>query len=183
MPVPENAVRLVPKDPDPYDETVAMIERLGWTPSADSGDDLAEWDVPGSDTVVRWVEDGDTGAHYFIVEGPDRQRVADDIRSSIDLLDVADFGPYLAKFHGSQGLMRGLYTVAAAAPARPDPRVTDLFRHYLTDDDPLIRRVALLAAGITGWPDFVQPATRIRDNDPDPEVREAATAALQSLPS
>ena len=48
-------------------------------------------------------------------------------------------------------------------------------------EDPLIRRVALLATAITGWPEFVEPVSR-RLDDPDPDVQRAAEAALRGLP-
>jgi hypothetical protein len=175
-----NRVRLVPKDRNPYDETAALIERLGWEPSDDSSDDLVEWSVPGQDAVVRWVADADTGVHFFVVEGSDRGQVAKQIEESIDMLGVDDFESYLSRFHGAQGLIRGLYTAAAAAPERCDARVLELFQRYLAHDDPLIRRAALLASSIMAWPEWHGPVSRLRD-DPDPAVQEAAEAAQRSL--
>ena len=182
MTVPPNAVRLVPKVPGPYDETESLIERHGWVESDDFSDDLYEWIVPGAQerTVVRWVDDGDTGVQFFVVEGPDRQRVAEQIEEAVEMLHVPDFEQYLAGFHGVQGLMRGLYAVAAAAPERYDPRVAELFQRYLAAEDPLIRRVASLATGIMGWNEFIEPVSRLR-TDPDPDVRQAAEAALRGL--
>jgi hypothetical protein len=180
VPSNPNSVRLVPKDDDPYEETNELIERLGWVQSPDFSDDLFEWEVPGTDTVVRWIVDGDTGVRFFVIEGPERQRVAEQIEGSIDPLRAKDFESYLAQFHGDQGLMEGLYTVAAAAPEQCDRRVIEILERYMRDEDPLIRRVALLATAITAWPEFAAPVRRHLD-DPDPAVAEAAEAALRSL--
>jgi len=57
----------------------------------------------------------------------------------------------------------------------------ELFEQYMGHEDPLIRRVALLATAITGWPEFVEPVSR-RLDDPDPDVQRAAEAALRGLP-
>jgi hypothetical protein len=179
MPRLPNSVRLVPKDASPLDEWLALVERLGWEKSEEFSEDNLEWKA-GEDTVVRWVDDG--GVQFFVVEGPGHERVAEQIKESIDMLEVEDFEGYLKRFRGTQGLMQGLDTVAAAAPADCDPRVLELFERYMSHEDPLIRRVALLATAITGWPEFVEPVSKFSD-DPDPDVRKAAEAALRGLKS
>jgi hypothetical protein len=176
-----NRVRLVPVNRRPYDEMDALVERHGWTEDEGSESDAAtQWRVPGCDAVVRWNEDGDTGVHFFVVEGPDRDRVARQIEDEIEMLEKSDFEAYLERFRGTDGLMRGLYSVAAAAPEAADSGVISLFRKYFRHEDPLIRRVAALAVSITGWPEWAEPVGELRD-DPDEAVREAAEATLGTL--
>ncbi|SEF19849.1 HEAT repeat-containing protein [Amycolatopsis pretoriensis] len=178
----DNAVRLVPRVADPFEETMALIDRLGWVPSANSSDELVEWQVPGGGTVVRWVVDGDTGVQFFVVEGPDRERVAGEIASSIDMLDAENSEHYLSRSDDVDWVMRGLYAVAAAAPDQHDQRIVDLLTRHMESPRPLIRRAALLATAITGWAEFVEPVSRFT-GDPDPAVRDAAEAALHGLTS
>jgi len=177
---PANAIRLVPKDPDPYEETEALVERLGWVPSEDYGEDIVEWNVPGSDALVNWVVDGDTGATFFVVEGADRERVAKQIADSIDMLGVDDFADYLAEPYGRQERMRRLYSVAAAAPEHCDRRVLELFDRYMRHEDPFIRCAAVYAAAMIGWPELAEPVSRLRE-DADPDVRQAVEEALEVL--
>jgi hypothetical protein len=177
-----DTIRLIPKNPNPFEETMALIERLGWEPSENYSDELVEWRTLDGHTLVRWINSDVTGVNYFVVEGPDRQRVADEIVGAIDMLRVPDFESYLALSDDTQWVMRGLYAVAAAAPKECDPQVVELLSRYLRADDPLIRRVASLATGITGWPEFVEPVRRLL-TDPDPEVRIAAQSAMESLPA
>jgi hypothetical protein len=179
---PENGVRLVPWIADPFDETMALIDRLGWMPSPNFGDELVEWKVPDSETFVRWVVDSDTGVQFFVVEGPDRQRVAGEIASSIDMLDAENSENYLSRSDDVDWVMRGLYAVAAAAPAHHDQRIVDLMTRHMESPRPLIRRAAVLATVITGWPEFIEPVSRFV-SDPDPDVRAAAEAALHGLTS
>ena len=179
MPRLPNSVRLVPKNASPIEEWMALVERLGWGQSEDFGADNAEWNA-GGNTVVRWVDDADV--QFFVVEGPDHERVAGEIKDNLDILEVDDFEAHLKRFSGTQGLMRGLDEVAAAAPEHCDPRVVQLFERYMRHDEPLIRRRALIAAAITGWPEFVEPVRRFVD-DSDPDVRRAAKAALEGLKS
>jgi hypothetical protein len=178
----ENAVRLVPKMADPFDETMALIERLGWVPSENFSDVLFEWKVSASETFVRWVVDGDTGVQYFVVEGSDRERVAAEIAGSIEMLDLENFESHLNLSDDVDWVMRSLYAVAAAVPERHDQRVIDLISQYMESSSSLVRRAALVATAITGWPEFVEPVSRFVA-DPDPGVRGAAEAALHDLTS
>jgi hypothetical protein len=178
----ENTVRLVPRMADPFDETMALIDRLAWAPSANFSDELVEWKVPDSETFVRWVVDGDTGVQFFVVEGPDREHVAGEIASSIDMLDVENAESYLSRSDDVDWVMRGLYAVAAAAPEHHDQRIIDLMTRFMESPRSLIRRAALLATVITGWPEFVEPVSRLI-SDSNPEVRAAAEAALRDLTS
>ncbi|GAB3882423.1 hypothetical protein GCM10029964_040150 [Kibdelosporangium lantanae] len=156
-----------------------MADRLGWTRTGD-GDLAFEWDVPGTDTSVAWERDPDTHVEYFAVVGPDRDRVAAEIADAIDLLGVDDFESHVARSTSVNWMIPALYQVATAAPLAYDPRVAALMDRYMDSSDLLIRRVAILAASFTGWPEFVEPIRRFL-SDPDVDVRVAAEAALRDL--
>lgn len=174
----ENTVWLVPTMPEQFDETMALAERLGWARTGD--DDEYRWKVPGSDTFVLWADDPDTEVEFFAVEGPDRERVAAQIADTIAVLGVEDFEGHLARSDDIDWVMDGLYAIATAAPLRYDSRVTGLIDRYLTSPDPLIRRAALIATSITGWPEFVDPVRQFL-SDPDPDVRSVAESTLLDL--
>jgi len=176
---PENTVWLVPKVPEQFDETTAMAGRLGWT-RTDDDDAVYRWKVPASDTFVSWGDDPDTDVEFFAVEGPDRERVAAEIADTIDMLEVDDFESLLARSTDINYVMDSLYAVATAAPQRYDVRVASLIDRYMNSPDPLIRRVALIAIAITGWPEFVEPVRRFL-SDPDPDVRMVAGSTLLDL--
>jgi hypothetical protein len=179
MPKPPDSIRLVPRDPDP--EEVKELERKhGWKPTDKSSGELPQWTLPDADAKVSWVDDPTTNVEFFVIEGPERQKAADQIEAGIDILHVEDFEDYLKRFHGFDGLMRGLQAVALAAPDECDRRVFDLLERHLSDDDPMVRRAALLAVGITGWQEFVEPLKRMRD-DPDQQVQEDVGPALEAL--
>lgn len=175
-----NTIRLVPKHGDPFDETMTLIERHGWTESENYSDDLVEWRVPGSDTVVRWITDGATYAQYFVIESPDREQVADHIQDGIEMLKVDDFAGYLEQFYGTQARMHALYTVAAAAPEQSEDQVVQLFESYLDSADALIRQATLVAISIIAWPEFIGAISRMLDAV-DPDVQRCAAATLRAV--
>jgi hypothetical protein len=171
-------VRLVPIAEQPYDEFESLIDENGWTQSEQFGDDRLEWVVPDRDTVVRWVED--EGVQFFVVEGMEAQDVAHGIETKIPMLYPERFEEYLQQFSSLQGMIHGIWTIAAASPKHFDKHVRDLFLKYFRADDPLIRRTAVIAACIPGWSEFQGPVEALT-HDPDPSVREDAEAALRTL--
>ena len=81
---------------------------------------------------------------------------------------------------GRQATLHALYAVGLAAPEKSDDATVKLLEGYLSNDDPILRSAALVAAGLTGWQEFVKPVEAMRD-DPDSDVREDVEPALKAL--
>jgi hypothetical protein len=174
-------ILLVPIEPEPFDETLALIERHGWEQTnAEQEDDPPEWHAPKEDADIRWVVDDATGVQYFELTGAGREPVAKQIEAEIPLLEPSGFAAYLDQFRSGPGLMRGLYAVGTAAPEQADAKVIALLERYFAHDDQLIRRTALIAASITRWPEFAD-SVRPLLQDADPDVQRVAEATLRAL--
>ena len=181
MPEHGDTIRLVPRDQDPLDDTMELVDEQQWE-ETDAGDENSPvWSLPDLDATVRYVPDAATDVEFFVVEGKDRTAAAKVLEDKIDMLEPGEFKDYLGEFHSADGVRQGLYTVATAAPEASDAAVVKLLSGYLEDDDPLTRRTVLVAMGITRWKDFIDPIERVRNDDPDEKVRKGAEAALQAL--
>lgn len=179
MPKPPNSIRLVPYNPDD-EEFGDLADRQGWEMTDRSAHDIHQWRVPATGTLVSWVVDPDTSVEFIVVEGADREQIAKHIQQSIKMLRKPDFEAYIEQVPNTQGRSHGLWAVAAAAPDESDADVVKLIEHYLNDNNPIIRRAALLAVGVTGWQEFVETVEAMRD-DPDKQTRGDAERTLQAL--
>jgi hypothetical protein len=176
-----DTIRLVPKEADPLEETLAVAEEHDWEDQELGDDEPQEWHVPDPDATVRWVNDAETGVMFFEIEGPGRTSVAKQLEDAIPMLGVDDLEDVLERRASDRpSLRRGLYIVATAAPAKADKRVMALLTRYFGDDDPVVRRTAMIAASITGWPEFREPVSKLVD-DPDEDVRDVAESTLRAL--
>jgi HEAT repeat protein len=62
-----------------------------------------------------------------------------------------------------------------------DPRARKLLLSALGDPSAVVRAAAALALGEGGFLDAVRPLMDVKANDPSPEARQAAAAALRKL--
>ncbi|MBE2316412.1 HEAT repeat domain-containing protein [Solirubrobacter sp. CPCC 204708] len=182
MPEHGDTIRLVPKDQDSYDETMAVVEEHGWEEASAGQGATAAWTVPDEDAKVRFIEDGGTAVEYFEVEGPGRAAAAKQLQAKIEMLEPSEFRAHLDQFDDDVDAQRlALFTVATAAPEKSDAKVVKLLVEYLSHEDSLIRRTAMIAMGITRWKDFIPPLEQVRDEDPDEQIRKRAENAIEAL--
>jgi hypothetical protein len=157
---------------DVLDEALAD---LGATRQAPEHGVQLSWRL--GDTQVHLIEED---VHQLVVEGgADRVDLTRRLRERIRCYrpedmpgvfddDVHEFGQKLA-------------ILGAVAPADPDPVLIELFRRGLTHDDPYQREGAVHAAAIPSWPEVRADIERMAAEDPDDDVRRAATVALDSF--
>lgn len=172
-------IRLVPKyadDGDAHD----VAEKHDWEPTEHHGEELQQWTLPGADAKVTWFEDPSTDVQQFAIEGKDAQQAVKQIEAEVDILHPDDFEAYLERFKAVNGLLGGLDSIGVAAPEKATSALVKLYERYLGHEDPLVRRAALFSAGLTGWPELVEPVEQLRE-DPDKAVREDVEPALKAL--
>lgn len=179
MAKPADSIRLVPFDPDD-DAFGDFADEQGWEETDKSAHDVHQWRAKDADALVSWVTDPDTSVEFVSVEGKDRKDVAATIEKSFKMLERKDFEAYVERVPNTQGRSHGLWAVAAAAPDEPDAGVVTLIKRYLEHENPIVRRAALLAVGITGYQDFVKPVEAMLE-DPDAKVRKDVEPTLQAL--
>jgi hypothetical protein len=171
--------RLVPRRFDAAPELEAVAERLGWPPVDPGAGDgwLRGWRAT-PDTLVTWWEDPETDVGYAVVDGPQAPAADAAIRDGTDVLGPDGYAAAVAGEHTPMGRGHMLLAVAMAAPAAPDATVGAVMAEALADDNPYVRRYALLAAGVLGWDDLLAAAAAIATTDPEPAVRATAAEVL-----
>jgi hypothetical protein len=121
-----------------------------------------------------------TPVHYLYVGGPDIDPTIDVLQSNLDLYDDASLAEQFDEAQDGLTRIGLLHVLGVHCSGGLDQRMFDLFRRGLADPEPLVRRVALLSATNTNWPEFVPLMEHIRDHDPDPDVREDAAAMVKA---
>src|SRR4051794_41977794 len=99
-----DTIRLVPRDQDPFEETLELVEEHGWEET-----DEETWSVPDKDATVRHITDRETEVEFFTVTGADRQSVAKLLEDKIDMLEPSGFKAFLDQFQSAGGVRQGLY--------------------------------------------------------------------------
>jgi HEAT repeat protein len=162
-----------------FSDVEAIAEQHGWElVMPDEGADwVTGWEVePG--TVVRWHEDEETGVQWATVHGPGQTRAENAIRAGMELLTPDSYAAAVEA--ESRPMARGhmLQAVATAAHGDFDERAYAVLDTALHDEDPFIRRYAILACARLGWPQLRSTIERIHADDPDPAVRAIADEVL-----
>jgi hypothetical protein len=167
--------RLVPRWFDRGGEVDSLADRLGWSRLDPSGDDgwEAGWEAaPG--TRVTWWEDDETGIQYAVVDGPDAPRIEAVIREAVDILSPDRYAAVVEAEPTPMARGHLLLAIALDASSSDDPAARAVISEALADDNPFVRRYALLAAGVLGSGELLAAAAEMAATDPDAEVRATA---------
>ncbi|MFD7900068.1 HEAT repeat domain-containing protein [Streptomyces sp. NPDC059743] len=183
------AIRIVPSPEVGYDLVAEGLAALGLTrhdaPSSESERVPNEeiWLSSDERSAVHWIEDDLIGVSYIAVRGTDVIPLSERIRSKLPTDDVAQLRSRAMVDRGPDALIDTLYRTAVVADSGYDPEAFSLLRWGLNDPDSLVRRVALLAISITGWPEFTGLLDEVSANDPVDEVRDQAERVRDLLQS
>ncbi|MFC8801648.1 HEAT repeat domain-containing protein [Promicromonospora sp. NPDC057138] len=188
-------VQLIPREPFGREDIQAFAEESGWTPVDVRQPDgpieelawvlgLADADSP-EDTddvetlVVHWIEDQRFQVDYLAVEGDSSEWFADSLRDALPLHSDESLLQMTANTRDDMALMRALRRMGIHCAGREYDAVSyDLLRWALHDPEPLVRRNALLAASLIGWPQLVPLLTAVIDTEKDLTVRQQAVTTL-----
>jgi hypothetical protein len=77
--------------------------------------------------------------------------------------------------------VQAVLLVGLAAPYDYDERVFALITRNLDDDDPAVRRAAVLATGHSRWPQWAGPLRGRMDSEPDAGIAAVAAAFVSDL--
>jgi len=168
-----------PRDVEDIDR---LFEREGWRELDEPAKGFDRtWETPGVDASLQWLDDSVLGTDVFVVEGADRERVAATIREAIPVYEARDMPEVFARAWTDTQLMNALYMMAAVVPATADPALLPLFQRGFEHNDRHVRRRALVAAGVAGWPELRPAVERLAQDDPDADVRRHARTVLESF--
>lgn len=179
---PKDSIRLVPAFDDEFVIYENLEQKHNWKQSTETLDDgLVQWSVPEMDVKVSWFTDIETSVKSFIIEGPDRQKIATQIEGEIEILQPENFAAFLEPVKDwRQMLMHRIWTVGLACPDEFHNEAFSLIESYLHHEDHFIREAAIIAAVDTGWKQFISPIEAMRKDD-DADVRQTVEAYIGYL--
>ena len=124
--------------------------------------------------------------NYFIVEGKDKEEIFKYICDSLDVFDLGVIKQILQNEPSSeednQEYLDAIYNMGIiATPGKFDGELFALFEKVLSHASPEIRHAGILATYLTNWREFIEPLERIKNTDPDPDIRELAELALYNF--
>ena len=104
---------------------------------------------------VHFIYDDMLGMPYALSEGRGRRRLAEYIRSKLPTISTEEVIREARKAKGPKARVNALHHVAAvAAGASFNKQLFDLIKNGFEDDEPEVRRAAVLATGYAEWPRF-----------------------------
>ncbi|MFJ9686951.1 hypothetical protein ACIRRX_14900 [Streptomyces bacillaris] len=181
------AVRLVPTPPAEYESTAAAFSSLGLIRGEealpkDEGQPKAEiWITKDSKTAAVWVRDELLDVTYISVQGINSRVLAEQIRSIVPTDDISQLRARVIADRDPDVLMDSVLRAAVAAYSGFDSQTFAFLQWALSDPDPLVRRVALLAVSVTGWKEFSLTLAEVSEKDLVDEVREQAARVLNGI--
>jgi hypothetical protein len=175
--------RLAPKPPTGRAEVERLAERAGWTLHQTKDEDGVRsltWLSPDRGAAVSWVEEKSVKFPYLRVLGPAPGPTLNLLHDELALHDTVSLTRLITGAAGTDELLDGLYLLGIHSSGEFDPELFALFRQGLHHGDDLVRRVAMFAAAMTDWSQFVPVVESLRDSDPVPEVRDQAVMILDA---
>jgi hypothetical protein len=131
-------------------------------------------------TSVHYICDGNVRVDYILVAGDGADATARQINRQLNSWSSKDIKAYAEWASAREDLVIVLHLIGLIGSDSFDP---DLYRHLergAAHQDPAVRRAAMLAASYLHWPEVAAMAHGVAANDPEHDVRVAASALLPS---
>jgi hypothetical protein len=178
--------RLVPEPTITRDDVSGLAHEHGWTfqelyAADEEGPFEKVWLAPDGATTIHWIEDPVIAVDYLVIGGHDEVRVAQQISDQVPTLTREDMRRLMHSAGSWDEMVRAVGYVAATAPSQFDPEVFGWLERGLRHENPDVRRVAVAATAYPGWPELRAPLRAVAESDPEPDLRESATALLAHL--
>lgn len=169
-------IRLVPRTTVSRADIEQLADSLSWTHYRTTTEDAQRphettWLAPDHGAAIHWIEDHVIRVNYLLIQGPDVAPTTDALKSRLDFYTSESLQATFDETRDGSALMDALHTLGVHCSGPFDPDLFALFRWAMNDPDPLIRRVALLAASMTHWREFIPLLDYVRAHDREESVR------------
>jgi hypothetical protein len=179
--------RLVIREEVPEERVAQIAQELDWTEGelaapTDPGFYERVWQTPDGLSVVHYLQDGNIGAHYLLVQGANPPELEERIREAFPLYTRDEVLELADSASSRREKVRAVCRLGATAPAACDRDYLDRhLRFLLEDDDPEVRAASLFATTYPHWIEFREPIERMAAEDPDEDTRLDAQDTLEAL--
>jgi hypothetical protein len=157
----------------------ALDWNLSGTHAATGGQPREDIYTAGDDgTRVHLLHDDGIGLRYLIVRGPSADDVAGSVADELATVSAQDAAKTFKDASGAPDKITALYLLGIASD---DGKAPEAASDAFDDDDPEVRRAAIVALGYVGGSEAEALVERVASGDPDEKVRHSASVMLEGL--
>jgi HEAT repeats len=144
---------------------------------------LKAWLTQNEETGITYIENHLVNVPYIVIRGKNQEQVAKALSASFCFYDVDKLCNFIHSDPKDKSqLARAICLFGiAVGEEKFNANYFSCFEFCLSHPNSDVRRAAMLAVSGVGWPEFKSILERIRDNDPDLELRNYATTTLESM--
>ncbi len=143
--------------------------------------DVYTWKANDLKTVINYVRDEVMDLYFVVIAGPDVDEVEKQIRAGFAIYDEDQIRREARETTEHEARMEAIQRLMIIAPQDYDAADYELFEQALSDPDPEIRGVGILATGYVEWPQLREKLTDLKAHDPDKTIRDAAGRMLKAM--
>jgi hypothetical protein len=130
---------------------------------------------------IHYIEDLYIDMAYLVVRSEEPEAAIEEIRASLQTHDEEEIHQMVKDAANIEELVRAVYYAGLAAPQQYDPTSFKLFKDILSSSNPKARRAGITAIGYVGWSEFKEILEKIKEADPEPDVRKDAEIMLEGF--
>jgi hypothetical protein len=182
---PESSTRiLLPPHVTEYDVRSTALD-LGWIPLGNrpaTEDRRYEyiWEDEVARVYIHFVLDDVLATVFLYLHGEDTAAVEREIRDRLPTSTLEEARAQLRAAQDSGATIDAIRRIAALEPAA-DTEIGELLTAAAGEPDRNVRRAVASAIGYLEWPSLLSTLERLKDRDPDGEVREDARTIWDAI--
>ena len=174
--------------------TIKDIHKLVWysnwelykiIPASEESPFERVWFTPDKQTSIHYIEDDIIGINYLVVDGNNQTKIISEILNSLDTFEKYEILDFLQKEINSEEedeYINAVYHLGIiATPDKYEQELFELFEKVFSHPNTEVRHAAIMATHYAGWFELKVPLEKIKNTDPDVNIREFANSALYAL--
>ena len=141
------------------------------------------WTTSDEQTGIHYFEDFYINTRYLLLRGQNKEKIAEKIRASLDTYTLDEIRTKLQKQNiiPKNEYINTVLSLGVAINQEYDREFFNDFIELMSNSDPDVREAAIFATTYLGWKEFYEPLQRLKNEDPNPSVRDFASDTLKSL--
>lgn len=169
---------------------LAQVERharaLGWHEEARHDGDPSHafeivWSSPNGRSRLHFVAHGLAGCNFVAFDGDDAPHLAGEFASQMPCIDLIEAQRLAASRADTDRAIEAVKAIGVLAPTAYDGDVMQSLSAAMLSPDPRMRRHALTAMAVLGWPDLRVLVAAAADTEDDADVKDHARAVLAAF--
>ncbi len=141
------------------------------------------WMTQDEKTGITYIENHYVNIPYIIIRGENQEKIAEVLSRKFDFYAINELSSFIySNPEDDTQIARAiqLFDITLGESSFNDSYF-EIYQFCLSHPISNVRRAAMFAAAGVGWPEFRPVLERIRDSDPDLELRRYANTTLEAM--